>query len=714
MTSASRRRIKRSLVVSLLIWALAGGCAQMPRAFTTSSDEQGPSISPTTPKNDGESQNPRTAKEQPTLKDRLLTGARRASHLPLTLASADVAPKIEAAGGAQNAAQPQTPAPPSSDESADNDDDGSDAAMPADEMDQDGGDDSDQAPSAEDNDNSDDAAPEEPQNEEEYLKVLDPSIKVPPKPSPETAPRRRDEPSNEIRRAPLSANDVGLLPGPELKSDRPPAKLHLDDADVRKVLEMLSREHGLNVLVSPNVTGRVTADLSNLTLGEMLNAILKSCDLAARNENGVIYVYTPEEMKERNGRNEDDKVAIRVYRMNYVRSTDVQKILKPFLSPEGKMTATPASQVGVRPINPISGQSASGGGGSSSSGGGGGGGGGGGSAGGGGNQVSVSGGDALATQEAVLIEDRESILRKTDQIIQQLDVQPPQVLIEAVILYVTHNHSSELGVNFGVINGSGEVLGVVGNGAAINAASGFSPASVIANGLLNTPASTGGSGGGSSSSGGTGFGADTPGFKFGNSSKNITSFITALETVGNVEVLATPKLLVLNKQLAELQLGDRLGYSTLSQSIVSTTQQISFMNVGTLLRVRPFISTDGMVRMEVHPERSTGAIVNSIPQASTAEVTTNVLVPDGATLVIGGLMDHQTEIDQTGIPGLDRIPILGALFRDRTRTTTKKELVVLLTTHIMNPRTECLPSGSAAHAALQEIARPLVETLPAP
>jgi type II secretory pathway component GspD/PulD (secretin) len=158
-------------------------------------------------------------------------------------------------------------------------------------------------------------------------------------------------------------------------------------------------------------------------------------------------------------------------------------------------------------------------------------------------------------------------------------------------------------------------------------------------------------------------------------------------------------------------LGDRLGYSTLSQSIVSTTQQIQFMNVGTLLRVRPFISSDGMVRMEVHPERSTGAIVNSIPQASTAEVTTNVIVPDGATLVIGGLMDHQMQFDQSGVPWFDRIPVLGALFRTRTRTAAKKELVVLLTTHICNPRVDVVPPGADGPEIL-EMARPNVRTLP--
>jgi type II secretory pathway component GspD/PulD (secretin) len=92
-----------------------------------------------------------------------------------------------------------------------------------------------------------------------------------------------------------------------------------------------------------------------------------------------------------------------------------------------------------------------------------------------------------------------------------------------------------------------------------------------------------------------------------------------------------------------------------------------------------------MVRMEVHPERSRGSIVDGIPQASTQEVTTNVMVPDGATLVIGGLMDQEIENRQSGIPGLMRLPVVGALFRFRTSHCIKKELIVLLTTHIWDP-----------------------------
>ena len=159
--------------------------------------------------------------------------------------------------------------------------------------------------------------------------------------------------------------------------------------------------------------------------------------------------------------------------------------------------------------------------------------------------------------------------------------------------------------------------------------------------------------------------------------------------MSKVEVLATPRLLVLNRQPAELLLGQRLGYTTASQSLVSTVQTVSFLNVGTLLRVRPFIYADGNVRMEIHPERSTGQVVNNIPSTSTSEVTTNVMVPDGSTIVIGGLMDNDDNRRQNGVPGLSRIPVIGVIFRERQRTLAKKELIVLLTVQIWNPTKAC-------------------------
>ena len=94
--------------------------------------------------------------------------------------------------------------------------------------------------------------------------------------------------------------------------------------------------------------------------------------------------------------------------------------------------------------------------------------------------------------------------------------------------------------------------------------------------------------------------------KFGWVGGSTTGFIQALETLGETKVLAAPRLLVLNKQRAEVHLGDQLGYVTSTQTQTSTTETVNFMPTGTQLRLRPFVSSDGMIRMEIHPERSSG------------------------------------------------------------------------------------------------------------
>jgi general secretion pathway protein D len=252
------------------------------------------------------------------------------------------------------------------------------------------------------------------------------------------------------------------------------------------------------------------------------------------------------------------------------------------------------------------------------------------------------------------------------------------VLIEAVIVQVKLEKGMELGVNFALLDGAGRAVGVAGSGAAINAAGGFLPASVLAAGnsglLKGNPIS--------------GLAEDTNGLKFGFVDKSTTGFIKALETMGETKVLASPRLMVLNKQRAEIHLGDKLGYATTTQTQTSTIQTVEFQDVGTQLRLRPYISSDGMIRMEVRPERSSGIIDPAgIPQVNTAQSTTNVMIPDGATIVIGGLIENEVSDTMSGMPLLSRLPWVGALFRETENSTKKKELIVILTPHIWRP--EC-------------------------
>ena len=268
----------------------------------------------------------------------------------------------------------------------------------------------------------------------------------------------------------------------------------------------------------------------------------------------------------------------------------------------------------------------------------------------------------MASNDMVVIQDYESNLKIIDQIIQRLDVQPVQVLIEAVIISVELDQDTQLGVNFAVVDNLGQQLGTIGAGAVINSNVGFTPASVltaagkIASSTVPDP---------------NGFASSTNGIKYGFISNNITGFVRALETVGSTKILASPRILVLNKQRAEIQLGSRLGFrSSVTQNIIGTTQQVQFLNTGTLLRLRPFVSSDDIVRMEIHPERSEGVVdpTTGLPSQTTAELTTNVMVPNGATLVIGGLMEDEDDYQQTGLPGLSRLPILGHLFGTKEKT----------------------------------------------
>jgi general secretion pathway protein D len=440
----------------------------------------------------------------------------------------------------------------------------------------------------------------------------------------------------ELIPCPPAANETGpkLKAGPDKPIGAPgngkPITLHVDELDVRKVLEVLSRQANLSIVISSGVGGKVTLDLQNKTADEVLQILAQLCRLRVRYEKDLVFVSALNDLRQI----EEEDLPVRVYHLNYVRASDVEAMVKPLLSPRGSISTSPESEVGIP------------------------------------SDEKKAGGNSMAGGEILVVQDYEQMLKTIDRVIAQIDVQPDQVLIEAVIVSVKLDKDLDFGINYGLLDGAGKALGVMGDGSAINAAAGFTPASVLAAGGKLA----------------TGFATPTNGLKFGFVANNTTGFLSALETLGETKVLASPRLLVVNKQRAELQLGDRLGYQTATQTQTSTVQQVQFMDVGTLLRLRPFISSDGVIRMEIHPERSSGIVDdNGVPQTHSAQVTTNVMIPNGATLVIGGLIDNEINKEWEGLPLLSRLPVFGYLFRHTVDKLTRKELVVILTPHIWRP-----------------------------
>jgi type II secretory pathway component GspD/PulD (secretin) len=141
--------------------------------------------------------------------------------------------------------------------------------------------------------------------------------------------------------------------------------LHANDLDIRQALELLSRQGKLNILVSPDVGGRINVNLEGATLNQALDAILHLGNLVAKRERVFIYVYTKEEYSLVAKQN----VVTRIYKLNYLRSHDVEAMIQPLLSDAGKVTATPQSLEGINTSSVLS--TTAGGGGTGASGGGG-------------------------------------------------------------------------------------------------------------------------------------------------------------------------------------------------------------------------------------------------------------------------------------------------------------------------------------------------------
>ncbi|MFO0956842.1 MAG: secretin and TonB N-terminal domain-containing protein [Isosphaeraceae bacterium] len=516
------------------------------------------------------------------------------------------------------------------------------------------------------------------------------------------APPRPQPPGDgPIRRRPVPPD-----PLPTIEDDLPPAlpgqpgkiKLKVQDEDVRQAFDILAAQGDVNILVNPGVSGKITIDIKDVTFEQALDVVLKMANLGMRREKNIIYIYTAADAELLELKSK--KLESRVYRLNYIRAADLAPFLRPLLSPRvGVLTLTMssggASNVGG---GPGGGGVAGLGAGMGAPGGGGIGGGGAGMGGGtpvGGNAAMTSGssfsagsavssgadvgGNSLASQDTIVIRDYPEAFPDIESVIRQLDVQPDQVLIEAVILSVDVSNNQSLGVNFSVVDDLSRLAFVSGNESIASLAVGFTPA--VVTGIASAVAPIQGNRPGQFQAG---YLDNDQGMKFGFISSNIKGFIKNLETMTKVNVLASPRILVVNKQRAEIQLGQRLGFKNTVTNLTSSLQTVQFLSVGTLLTLRPFVSSDGMIRMEIHPEKSSGSIDGAgVPQATTSELTSNILIPDGVTLVIGGLMDSTDTGFTQGLIGLNRLPLLGPLFRQQTTDVKKTELIVLLTPRII-------------------------------
>jgi type IV pilus assembly protein PilQ len=249
----------------------------------------------------------------------------------------------------------------------------------------------------------------------------------------------------------------------------------------------------------------------------------------------------------------------------------------------------------------------------------------------------------------LVVEAPPEIMEKIDSIFKRLDASPRQVLVESQILEITAGNAA-----------TPNVLGAQGRYVS-------SSYDIQTEGLAN-PAVTG-----------------VSGFYAHVIRGNVEAYVEALENKEGYSLLAHPKVIAVSGKPANIISGSKLGYMTTTTTTTGTTQNVDFLEVGTKLSFTPYVYSDGTIRMDIHPEVSEGSITtDGLPQKQTTEATTTVLVRDGETIVIGGLIKDKTRETEKGVPIVMHIPVIGNLFKRKEILWEKKEIIAVITPHIIN------------------------------
>ncbi len=271
---------------------------------------------------------------------------------------------------------------------------------------------------------------------------------------------------------------------------------------------------------------------------------------------------------------------------------------------------------------------------------------------------------------AIIIRSSERDYQYVLKTIKELDKFPKQVLIDALVVEVALDESTKYGIQWSTITGN---VGIQSNTGI------FSPAIDGPSSLISTPV-------GLSALGGLNV--------LATDAKNFFAFLQAFASKGKVNVLSNPHILVQNYAKASISVGSDEPIATQStQTAVTNTasliQSIEYRRTGIILTVSPQITDDGVVAMTIHQEISdvsTSRVVGdgTFPSFTNREAETSVVIKNGETIAIGGLIGTKKNKTHSSIPLLDRIPLLGNLFKFSSITNDRTELVILITPRVIS------------------------------
>lgn len=400
--------------------------------------------------------------------------------------------------------------------------------------------------------------------------------------------------------------------------------LNFQDVEIRSVLQVIADFTDFNIVTSDSVAGNLTLRLNDVPWDQALDIILQAKGLDKRKSGNVIWIAPSDELASReqqqlealSQRGDLEPLVTESFQVNYHNGSEIADFLKSqnqtVLSPRGSVVVD-------------------------------------------------------ARSNKIFATDVPSRLDALRRLIQEIDVPPRQVLIEARIVEANKGFTKDLGVrmNFGSngavkMGGTRLGLGSVSNGA-----------------LTGDGGQTGG---------------NTPVSNFSilnlalfNSSatKFLNLELSALETDSRGRIVSSPRVLTANQKEALIEQGTEVPYQ---ESTSSGATNIQFKKAVLSLRVKPQITPDGRVQLDVTINKDRPDFANAlggVPPILTKNVKTDVLVENGGTVVIGGIFEEEDTTAINRVPLLGELPIIGALFRNTERVSTRTELLVFITPRIV-------------------------------
>jgi type IV pilus assembly protein PilQ len=294
--------------------------------------------------------------------------------------------------------------------------------------------------------------------------------------------------------------------------------------------------------------------------------------------------------------------------------------------------------------------------------------------------------DYRKPRDTIVVEDLPAYLARIRDYICQVDQPPRQVLIQVHILEVDLEDDKRHGVNFK------HMASIFNNTIELEMKGAANP--------LDSPAFFARVGGG-----------------------NLDALIECLKSTTDAKTLASPKLLVLDGQLASLQIGEQLGYRVTTTTETSTMESVNFLDVGVVLEVTPHISRDGRVLMQVKPKVSSGRInpETELPEEQTKQVETNVMLNNREGMVIGGLIQEVDSNLQSKVAVLGDLWLVGGLFQRRQLEKKRDEIIIILVPHVLPyapcemAQNDCEVNSACTslfHGSLEPTCRPWDPQLP--